>query len=229
MSGSRKWHGALACVLWASVIACFLTTGTTRHGGLRWPTCWILLGLVGIRSRSPRGQPCHCNLLFFNAWCFFGAASHFEAKKLPAEQTQCSAGLWTSAGHLLLLEVVSHDATMRKAYKESQRNTQPPPKKHVQFFSAGGDGHVKKLQQTPGTFLHNFLYFVLKMFLYDLMYMGLRLCMSFFCVFKRAKCAFQCSPAAQNRIWMVLVQVLPGSLIPLTVAPEPVPTQPSPS
>ena len=31
MSGSRKWRGALACVLWASVIVCFLTTGTTRH------------------------------------------------------------------------------------------------------------------------------------------------------------------------------------------------------
>ena len=30
MSGSRKWRGALACVLWASV-ACFLTTGTTRN------------------------------------------------------------------------------------------------------------------------------------------------------------------------------------------------------
>ena len=29
MSGSRKWRGALACVLWASVV-CFLTTGTTR-------------------------------------------------------------------------------------------------------------------------------------------------------------------------------------------------------
>ena len=31
MSGSRKSRGALACVLWASVIVCFLTTGTTRH------------------------------------------------------------------------------------------------------------------------------------------------------------------------------------------------------
>ena len=31
MSGSRKWRGALACVLWASVVACFLTTGTTRN------------------------------------------------------------------------------------------------------------------------------------------------------------------------------------------------------
>ena len=31
MSGSRKWRGALACVLWASVIVCFLTTGATRH------------------------------------------------------------------------------------------------------------------------------------------------------------------------------------------------------
>ncbi|CAK9027830.1 unnamed protein product, partial [Durusdinium trenchii] len=31
MSGSRKWRGALACVIWANVIACFLTTGTTRH------------------------------------------------------------------------------------------------------------------------------------------------------------------------------------------------------
>lgn len=31
MSGSRKWPGALACVLWASVVACFLTTGTTRN------------------------------------------------------------------------------------------------------------------------------------------------------------------------------------------------------
>ena len=31
MPGSRKWRGALACVLWASVIVCFLTTGTTRH------------------------------------------------------------------------------------------------------------------------------------------------------------------------------------------------------
>ena len=29
MSGSRKWRGALACVLWASVVGCFLTTGTT--------------------------------------------------------------------------------------------------------------------------------------------------------------------------------------------------------
>ena len=31
MSGSRKWRGALTCVLWASVVACFLTTGTTRN------------------------------------------------------------------------------------------------------------------------------------------------------------------------------------------------------
>ena len=31
MSGSRKWRGALACVLWASVVGCFLTTGTTRN------------------------------------------------------------------------------------------------------------------------------------------------------------------------------------------------------
>eukprot|EP00438_Fugacium_kawagutii_P027724 Skav222573 [mRNA] locus=scaffold791:252311:253417:+ [translate_table: standard] len=27
----RKWRGALACVLWASVVGCFLTTGTTRN------------------------------------------------------------------------------------------------------------------------------------------------------------------------------------------------------
>ena len=31
MSGSRKWRGALACVLWASVVACFLTAETTRN------------------------------------------------------------------------------------------------------------------------------------------------------------------------------------------------------
>ena len=31
MSGSRKWRGALACVLWASVVACFLTTETARN------------------------------------------------------------------------------------------------------------------------------------------------------------------------------------------------------
>ena len=31
MSGSRKWRGALACVLWASVVGCFLTTERTRN------------------------------------------------------------------------------------------------------------------------------------------------------------------------------------------------------
>ena len=41
MSGSRKWRGALACVLWASVIVCFVTTGTTRHP----PRSVILRGL----------------------------------------------------------------------------------------------------------------------------------------------------------------------------------------
>ena len=96
MACLRKWRGALACALWASVAACFLATGTTRHPPRS----------VKLRGLPPRVDAGDANV-------FWAAVQKAAGSNETDVQTYMKSSVALARSHMNSSKVVDRDAAIQ--------------------------------------------------------------------------------------------------------------------
>ena len=104
MSGSRKWRGALACVLWASVVGCFLTTETTRNPP---------------RSVKLRGLPPGVDVGKTNS--FWVAVQKAASRNKTDAQTYLEGIVALADSHMNSSKVVDRDAAIQALIRSMEK------------------------------------------------------------------------------------------------------------
>ena len=103
MACLRKWRGALACALWASVAACFLATGTTRHPPRS----------VKLRGLPPRVDAGDANV-------FWAAVQKAAARNGTDVQTYMKSLVALARGYMSSSNVVDRDAAIESMMESMQ-------------------------------------------------------------------------------------------------------------
>ena len=104
MSGSRKWRGALACVLWASVVGCFLTTGTAKSP----PRSVKLRGLPpGVDSGETKS--------------FWVAVQQAATRNKTVAETYLESIVALADSHVKSSKVVDRDAAIRAVIQSMEK------------------------------------------------------------------------------------------------------------
>ena len=104
MSGSRKWRGALACVLWASAVGCFLTTGTAKSP----PRSVKLRGLPpGVASGETKN--------------FWVAVQQAATRNKTVAETYLKSIVALADSHVKSGKVVDRDAAIRAVIQSMEK------------------------------------------------------------------------------------------------------------